>query len=117
MYGSKIHVCYCARAKALGRQYTKQLLPDFLIPYARMKLDKVIEADREKENGRTLEECCRIIGCIDLRTVRIHLKRLEEAVKTAALALAESQAATVHLHEHTYELRPIAPLKRLEELF
>jgi hypothetical protein len=112
----KVPVRYCHRAKALGRQCTKRLLPDFLIPFARMRLDKVIEAGRERERGNTVEECCRIIGCIDLRTARMHLKRIEEAAKTVALTLAESQAAAVHLHETDSPLRPLTPLNRLEEL-
>jgi len=76
----------------------------------------VIEAGRERTGGSTVEECCRIIGCIDLRTARMHLKRLEEAAKTVALTLAESQAAAVHLHETDYALRPLASLERLERL-
>jgi len=53
-----IPVRYCGPAKALGRQYTERLFPDFLIPYARMRLDKVVEAVGEKASGSTLEECC-----------------------------------------------------------
>jgi hypothetical protein len=112
----KIPVCCCDEAKARGLQYTKRLLPDFLIPFARMRLDKVIEAGRRKESGSTLEECCRIIGCLDLRTARLHLGRLKEAAKAVALSLAESQAAAVHLHENISSLRPLTPLKRLDEL-
>lgn len=112
----KIPVRYCGKAKALGRQYTERLLPDFLIPFARMRLDKVLEAGRSKECGSTIEECCRIIGCIDLRTARMHMRRLEEAAKTAALTLAERQAATLHLHEPEDQPRPLVPLGRLEEL-
>ncbi|MFA7484373.1 MAG: hypothetical protein WC314_28035, partial [Vulcanimicrobiota bacterium] len=44
------------------------------------------------------------------------LRRLEEAVQAVALSLAEKQAALVHLHEHTYHLRPRTPLKRLDGL-
>lgn len=112
----KIPVRYCSQAKALGRQYTKRLLPDFLIPFARIRLDKVLEAEREKDSGHTVEQCCRIIGCIDLRTVRMHMRRLEEAAKAAALTLAESQAAAVHLHEPDYQPHPSTPLERLKEL-
>ena len=97
--------------------YTRRLLPDFLIPFSRMRLDKVVEAGREKERGSSLEECCRLIGCIDLRTAKMHLKRLEEAAKTVALTLAESQAAAVHLRANTDLLLPLCPLERLEELF
>jgi hypothetical protein len=81
-----------------------------------MRLDNVIEAGRERDRGSTVEECCRIIGCIDLRTARMHLKRLEEAAKAVALTLAERQAAAVHLHETDATLRPLAPLERLEKL-
>ena len=100
----------------MGRQYTKRLLPDFLIPFSRMRLDKVVEAVGEKESGSTLEECCRILGCIDLRTARMHLRRLDEAAKEVALTLAERQAAAVHLHEPGYQPRPLTPLERVEEL-
>lgn len=112
----EVPVRYCSRAKALGRQCTRRLLPDFLIPFARMRLDNVIDAGRERADGGTVEECCRIIGCIDLRTARMHLKRLEEAVKAVALTLAESQAEAVHLYENDHPLRPLVPLERLGNL-
>lgn len=110
-------VIICIQEKDLGKQYTKRLLPDFLIPFTRMRLDMVVEAGRRKESGSTLEECCRIIGCNDLRTVRMHLKRLEKGAKEVALTLAERQAAAVHLHENLDVLRPLAPLERLFTLF
>jgi len=111
-----IPVCCCSEAKSLGRQYTKRLLPDFLIPFARMRLDTVVEAGRGRERGSSLEACCQIIGCTDLRTARVHLERLTEAAKAVALPLAEKQAAAAHLQEHTSELRPLTPLERLDEL-
>jgi hypothetical protein len=88
-----IPVCSCSEAKSLGRQYTKRLLPDFLIPFARMRLDTAVEAGRKRESGSSLEECCRIIGCTDLRTARMHLARLAKAAKAVALTLAERQVA------------------------
>ena len=112
----KIPVRYCGLAKALGLQYTERLLPDFLIPYARMRLDKGVEASRGKEIGSTLEKCCQILGCIDVRTARMHLKKLDEAVKTTSMTLAERQAAALHLHEPVYQLRPLTPFERVEEL-
>ena len=113
----KIPVSGCSGAKSLGKQYTKRLLPDFLIPFARMRLDKVVEAGRRKERGSSLEESCHIIGCTDLRTARMHLQRLTEAAKEGALTLAERRAAAVHLYEHTDRLQPLAPLARLDELW
>jgi hypothetical protein len=112
----KIPVRSCSEAKSLGRQHTKRLLPDFLIPFARMRLDTVVEAGHVKERGSSLEECCRIIGCTDLRTARVHLARLTKVAQAVALTLAERQADAVHLHEHTYQLQPRAPLERLAEL-
>lgn len=112
----RIVVILCDRAKVLGMQYTKRLLPDFLIPGARVRLDKVVEARQRKECGSNLEECYRILGCNDPRTVRLHLRRIEEAAGAAALTLAERQAAAVHLHENTHLLRPLSSLKRLSEL-
>ena len=111
-----IPVRFCSEAKSLGLQHTKRLLPGFLIPFARMRLDTVVEAGHAKERGSSVEECCRIIGCTDLRTARMHLARLTEAAKAVALTLAEGQAEAVHLHEHAYQLQPRAPLERLAEL-
>ena len=45
----KIPVRSCSEATSLGRQHTKRLLPDFLIPFARMWLDAVVEAGQGKE--------------------------------------------------------------------
>ena len=62
----RIPVVICDTAKALSLQYTKRILPDFLIPYARMRLDRVMEAAQEREAGAGLEHCSRIMGCIDI---------------------------------------------------
>ncbi len=56
------------------------------------------------------------MGCIDLRTAQKHLKKLEEAAKAVGLFLAESQAASIHLHESDYPLHPLSPLERLVNL-
>ena len=47
----------------------------------------------------------------------MHLARLTEAVQSAALSLAERQAAAVHLYEHTSDIRPRTPFERLDELW
>lgn len=113
----RIVVLMCSTAKAYGRQYTKRLLPDFLIPYARIRLDRVMEAAREKEAGADLECCSRIIGCIGLDTARRHLQQFEEAAAEVALLLAEGHAASPHLHENLQEVRPLTILERLEEQY
>ena len=35
----KIPIRYCGLVKALGRQYTERLLPYFLIPFTRIRLE------------------------------------------------------------------------------
>lgn len=113
----RIPVLICREAQQRGLQYTKRMLPDFLIPYARIRLDRVIEARREKERGAELECCSRILGCLDLATVRRHLNCLGEAAAKTALEFAEKQAASPHLSESDHELRPLPIMRRLEELY
>lgn len=113
----RIPVIICRAAQQRGLQYTKRMLPDFLIPYARIRLDRAVEATREKEGGADLECCSRILGCLDLATVRRHLKRLAESAAKLALLFAEKQAAAPHLSESNQELRPLPVFKRLEALY
>jgi len=83
----------CPRAHAGGKPYTKRLLPDFLIPHCVIRLDHLIDAAHEQD----LEQTCEILGCLDIRTARKHLKRLESAARAAALTLAESAVTTPEL--------------------
>ncbi|MDZ7794224.1 MAG: hypothetical protein U5P10_11225 [Spirochaetia bacterium] len=86
----RVIVIKCAHARAAGKQYTKRLLPDFLIPYSPIRLDRVLEAERSRrEEGARLEDCSYILGCLELRTVRKHLKRLHTAAASVALQLSE----------------------------
>lgn len=85
----QIIVIQCATAQAAGTQYTKRLLPDFLIPYSPIRLDWVLEAERRRrEDNASLEECCQVMGCLELRTVRKHLKRLHDLAGAVALDLS-----------------------------
>ena len=91
----QVVVIKCADARSRGKQYTKRLLPDFLIPFSPVRLDKLLEAERmRREEGASLEKCSFIMGCIDLRTVRKHLKQLYEAAASAILHLSEELAHT-----------------------
>ena len=86
-------VIRCPEAREKGGQYTKRLLPDFLIPYSSIRLDRVLEAERKRrEDGAGLEECSFIMGCLEARTVRTHLRRLDESVSAVALQLSEELA-------------------------
>lgn len=53
----------------------------------------MLEAEyKRRENGANLEDCCSIMGCLELHTVRKHLNRLHEAAASAALQLSEQLA-------------------------
>ena len=77
----------CKGAKKLGKQYTKRLLPDFLLPHRVIRSDKTLEA--QQEDPGELEKVCSILGCIDFRTARKYLEYGEKAIKKASLAITE----------------------------
>jgi len=55
----------------------------------------LLEAERKRrEEGASLEECSFIMGCLEPRTVRKHLRRLHEAAAAASLRLSEELAHT-----------------------
>jgi hypothetical protein len=86
-------VIRCPESRKQGGQYTKRLLPDFLIPYSPVRLDWVLEAERKRrEEGASLEECSFIMGCLEPRTVRKHLSRLNEAAAAVSLQMSEELA-------------------------
>ncbi|MFW6364171.1 MAG: hypothetical protein ACOC0D_10030 [Spirochaeta sp.] len=102
----QVIVVKCAQAQAAGRQYTKRLLPDFLIPYSPVRLDRVLEAEHaRRENSASLADCSFIMGCIELRTVRTHLNRLRAAATAVALQLSE-YLAHIPQYAHLPEPQP-----------
>lgn len=107
----------CVRSRAAGKQYTLRLLPDFLIPDCVIRLDRVVEAVAEDPSGMDIEKACRVLGCVDERTARSHLKRLKEAMDTIALKLAERRAKTPELGELPETAPDEDSLMRLEALY
>ncbi len=107
----------CPIAQAAGMPYTKRLLPDFLIPRCVIRLDNLVEAAAETEPGRNVEETCRILGCIDTRTARAHLKRFEQAVAAVAVELAERRTMAPELGELPQTTPETPPLARLQVLY
>lgn len=86
----QVVVIRCVHARTAGKQYTKRLLPDFLIPYSPIRLDWILEAERvRREDRSSIEDCCSILGCLELRTVRTHLRRLREAAASISLQLSQ----------------------------
>lgn len=106
----------CPIAQAAGKPYSKRLLPDFLIPRCVIRLDDLVEAAEEVRPGKDVEKTCRILGCIDARTARTHLKRLDHAIATAAVQLVERRAMAPELGELPHTTPQTVPLARLEAL-
>lgn len=110
----QVIVIKCARSRAAGGQYTKRLLPDFLIPYSPVRLDRVLEAEHERKvNSASIADCSYIMGCIELRTVRKHFKRLRAVAAAVALQLSEYLAHApqyARLPEPQPEQCPVARL-------
>ena len=83
-------VIQCPAARKAGTQCTKRLLPDFLIPYSPVRLDRLLEAERmRRQEKASIEDCCAILGCLEPRTVRTHLRRLHEAAASVSLQLSQ----------------------------
>jgi len=107
----------CPYARAEGNRYTLRLLPDFLIPRCVIRLDRVLEAVEKDPYGTDIEDTCRLLGCIDERTARSHLKRMNGAIETAAVHLAERRAMTPELGEVPEAIPDEGSLARLKALY
>ena len=113
----RVVVIRCENARAAGKQYTKRVLPDFLIPGCVIRLDHVEQAYKERRRGAGNEQLCRILGCIDDRTVRGHLRRYGEAIEAVTLRLAEKRAMTPELGELPGSTPETSAVERLEDLW
>ncbi len=83
-------VIQCPAARKAGAQYTKRLLPDFLIPYSPVRLDRLLEAELMRREDRcSIEDCCSVLGCLEPHTVRTHLKRLYKTAASVSLQLSQ----------------------------
>lgn len=79
----------CGIAKRHGRQYTKRVLPPFLIPFCRIGRDGVWAYLRRFPDGRIVYRIgSAILGARDIRTIRRHVAMGLEWVRQAALQLA-----------------------------
>jgi len=109
----KIIVIICHQAKEKELQYTKRFLPDFVTPRANIRLDKTKQA---YENGKTVEDACLIMGCVDTRTAKSHLKALKNSLLQAELSLSHD------LSHYSGQIAPpeltpsLLPLERMQFL-
>lgn len=110
-------VIRCQNARAAGKAYTMRLLPEFLMPGCVIRLDDLEEAYEAKRVGATNERLCTILGCLDDRTVRRHLKRYGDALGAVALRLAEGRAMSPELGELPQITPDTASMDRLQRLW
>jgi hypothetical protein len=85
----RIIVILCENSKETGNQYTKRLLPDFLLPGKVIRGDLTLKSVEEAGESLNLEKSCSILGCIDLRTAKKYLEYGFLAIKKACVSLAE----------------------------
>ena len=94
-----IPVILCPIARAEKTQYTKRLLPEFLIPHSVIRLDYLLEAADLPKAQRSEAAVCDLIGCLDPRTARHQMRRLAMAIDAVSLDLTGRRAATPELGE------------------
>jgi len=85
----RIIVIICEAARSLEKQYTKRLLPDFIVPNGVIRSDKVLDTLQDKSDPLSIDDLCFLLGCVDSRTARRFINRVHNALERASLALAE----------------------------
>ena len=113
----RVVVIRCETARAAGNRYTMRLLPDFLVPGCVIRLDHLEQAYEERRAGAGTDRLCGILGCLDNRTVRRHLKRYDDAVAAVALRLAERRAMSPQLGELPQSTPDTSSVDRLKGLW
>ncbi len=85
----------CRALIGTGRQWTKRILPEHLIPRSPLwseKLVELLEGQQDADRGLA-DVACAALGCVDPRTARKHIRALRAAAAAKLPALAELGAA------------------------
>ena len=81
---------FCKTAKQRGDQYTKRILPAFVIPECNIMLINVMEYERRWPQERiNYSQAQRILGARDRRTIRKHIGEGREIIEETNLALTQ----------------------------
>jgi len=76
----------CDEAKERGWQYTKRILPEFVIPECNIRLDRVLLVLSRVDGQRVdYEKASQILGAIDDRTIRRHLEWIQQILACTLL--------------------------------
>jgi hypothetical protein len=79
----------CTTAQEAGKQYTKRVLPPFVIPYCQINRQGVMAYLARFPDGRVEYGAgLRMLGALDIRTIRHHVALGRATVAAAALELA-----------------------------
>jgi hypothetical protein len=85
-----IILIFCQTAKEQGKQYTKRLLPPFVIPYCVICRETVLAYVRLHPDGAIHAAVASLMmGTVDIRTMRRHVRLAMHLIKDAALNLWE----------------------------
>ena len=80
----------CRAAKEAGRQYSKRILPPFVIPYCQIVRVGVLEYLRRYPDGSLVYAIgLELLGAWDRRTVRRHVAQALRLIGAACLGLAQ----------------------------
>ena len=81
---------FCSIAREQGKQYTKRLLPPFVIPYCVICREIVLTYVRQYPDGAIhAASACAMMGTVDVRTVRRHVRLEMQLIGDASLRLIE----------------------------
>jgi hypothetical protein len=79
---------YCERAKKNGTQYTKRILPSFVIPECNITLENVLEAYTRNPSEKIDYDAASVtMGTMCEATIRTHFTRVSQMIDTACLFL------------------------------
>lgn len=85
-----IIVIHCRTAKERGDQYTKRLLPHFVIPECNIDLENVLQYIVLHPDGSVdFDEASQMLGTQDIRTICKHITRGMKIIKRTNLRASE----------------------------
>ena len=89
-----IVVIFCKTAKNRGNQYTKRILPPFVIPECNITLANVLECIRRYPAGSfEYKVVSKLLGTVCMRTIRRHLKQAQAFIEQTNLYVSEFLSA------------------------
>lgn len=89
-----IAAIYCGRARRRGGQYTKRMLPSFVIPRCTITLENVLRyvLGHPEEGAIDYDEASYLLGSYDNRTIRKHIRCAWGMLRTAREELSNGSA-------------------------